>query len=107
MLTGAIIGVVVALTLMAVTTMRAKKGTGLPGQVEELLRASGPLTLKQVAERLGKDTLLGRGDVVQALGALQSVGKVRVNPAPPGTPQLKKVDVITYEAVGTPPAPPA
>jgi hypothetical protein len=105
MLTGAIIGVCVALVLMAVNARKAKKGTGLPGQVEELLRVSGPLTLKQIAERVGKDTFMGRGDVTQALAALQSVGKIRANPAPPGTPQLKKVDVITYEVIAAPSTP--
>ena len=101
MLTGAIIGCVVALALLAMNRSKAKAGTGVPGDVEKLLRASGPLTLKEISVRLGKDSLLGRGDVVQALSALQSLGKVKTNPAPPGTPQLKKVDFITYEIAGS------
>jgi len=34
------------------------------------------------------------------LAALQSIGKVKTNPAPDGTSQLKKVDFITYETAG-------
>jgi hypothetical protein len=98
-LTGAIIGCVVALALVLINRSKAKAGTGLPGQVEQALRGQGPLTLKQIAARVGKDTALGRGNVAQALAALQSIGKIKTNPAPEGTPQLKKVDVITYEAV--------
>jgi len=60
---------------------------------------AGPLTLAQVAAKVGMDTFLGRGKVAQALAALQSIGKIKMNPAPEGTPQLKKVDVITYEIV--------
>lgn len=107
MLTGAIIGVVVALVLMVMNRSKAKQGTGLPGHVEQTLRGTGPKTLKEIAMLVGKDSLMGRGDVAQALAALQSVGKVRVNPAPEGTPQLKKVDFITYEAVPADVRPPA
>ncbi len=99
MLTGAIIGGVVAVLMIVINKGKAKAGTGLPGQIEALLASSEPLTLQQVAARVGLDTFLGRGKVAQALGALHSVGKVKISPAPEGTPQLKKVDVITYEAV--------
>lgn len=100
MLTGAIIGCAVVLVMMVMNKSRAKAGTGLPGKVEEVLRASGPLNLKDISVRVGKDSFMGRGDVVNALAALQGVGKIKTNPAPAGTPQLKKVDFITYEAVG-------
>ena len=99
MLTGAIIGVVVVLVMAVMNKSKAKSGTGLPGQVEQALRGSGAMTLKQIAAKVGKDSFMGRGDVVQALAALQSIGKIKTNPAPDGTPQLKKVDFITYEAV--------
>lgn len=99
MLTGAIIGCVVAIVIMMMNKSKAKSGTGLPGKVEEVLRGGGPMTLKQVAARVGKDSFMGRGDVAQALAALQSVGKIKTNPAPDGTPQLKKVDFTTYESV--------
>jgi hypothetical protein len=97
MLTGAIIGFVVAVVMIVVNKSKAQSGTGLPGEVEAALRGAGPLTLAQVAAKVGKDSFMGRGKVAQALGALHSVGKIKMNPAPEGTPQLKKVDVITYE----------
>jgi len=99
MLTGAIIGCVVALALMVMNRSKAKQGTGLPGQVEQALRGKGPLTLRQIAALVGKDSFMGRGQVAQALAALQGIGKLRTNPAPAGTPQLKKVDFVTYEVV--------
>jgi hypothetical protein len=102
MLTGAIIGCVVALVMIAMNKSKAKSGTGLPGQIETMLRGAGPLTLAQVAAKVGMDSFLARGKVAQALGALHSVGKVKMTPAPEGTPQLKKVDFITYEAASPP-----
>jgi hypothetical protein len=99
MLTGAIIGCVVALAMIVINRGKAKKGTGLPGQLEQVLRGKEPMAIKEIAKLVGKDTLLGRGDVAQALDALRSVGKVRVTPAPAGTPQLKKVDFITYQVI--------
>lgn len=97
MLTGAAIGVVVALVIIAMNRSKAKSGTGLPGKIEQALRGKPPMTMKAIAALVGEDSFMGRGRVVQALGALQSVGKVKVNHAPPGTPQLQKADVITYE----------
>ena len=102
MLTGAIIGCAVALAIMFMNQGKAKDGTGLPGQVEQVLRGAGPMTLKDISVKVGKDSFMGRGTVAQALAALQSVGKIKTNPAPDGTPQLKKVDFITYEAVDRP-----
>ena len=84
---------------------KAEKGTGLPGKIQEALRGREPMTLKQVADLVGKNTFFGRGEVVQALAALQNVGKVRTNQAPAGTPQMKKVDFITYQVVDGPPPP--
>lgn len=63
MLTGAIIGAVVAVTLLIMNRSRAKSGTGLPGKIEQTLRGKEPMTLKQIAALVGKDTFLGRGDV--------------------------------------------
>ena len=104
MLTGAVIGCVVAVIMLVMNQSKARSGTGLPGQLETQLRGAGPLTLAQVAAKVGLDTLLGRGKVAQALGALHSVGKVKMTPAPDGTPQLKKVDFITYEVPSPPPS---
>lgn len=98
MLTGAIIGCVVAVIMIIVNQSKAKSGTGLPGQIEAAMRGAGPMTLSQVATKMGMDTFTGRGKVVQALSALHGVGKLKMTPAPAGTPQLKKVDFITYES---------
>ena len=103
MLTGAIVGVVVVLVMTMINKSKAAKGTGLPGQIEQTLRGKEPMTLKQIAAAVGKDSFMGRGEVVQAINALQSLGKVRTNPAPAGTPQLKKIDFITYQVVDAPP----
>ncbi|MBK9032325.1 MAG: hypothetical protein IPL61_13595 [Myxococcales bacterium] len=100
MIPGAIIGLVVGLTIMLMHRRNARRGTGVAGDVERALRERGRQTVRQVAQTLGKDTFLGRGQVAQALAALSSTGKVRVHPAPTGTPTLKKIDVITYEAIG-------
>lgn len=104
MLTGAIIGCVVALALMVINKSRATKGTGLPGQIEQALQGKEPMTLRQIGALVGKDSFMGRGQVAQALAALESIGKVKTTPAPEGTPQLKKVDFITYELVNFGPA---
>ncbi len=98
MLTGIIIGVVVAITLGLVNQRNARKGTGLPGQVEHALRTRGPATLRELAGAVGKDTFLGRGDVSQALAALQATRKVRMIPAPPGTPGTK-AETTRYELI--------
>lgn len=101
MLTGAIIGCVVAFVVLMMNKRTAKAGTGLPGKIETILRGAGPHTLGQVATKVGLDSFMGRGKVVQALSALQSVGKVRMTPAPAGTPQLEKVKVVTYEVISS------
>jgi hypothetical protein len=100
MLTGAVIGVVVALAMMVINNRKAKSGTGFPGQVEQALRGKPAMNLKAIAVLVGHDSFMGRGKVAQALAALQSAGKIKITPAPPGTPQLEKVNVITYEVVG-------
>lgn len=102
MIPGAIIGVIVAISIMLVNQRRARQGTGLPGEVEAALRRLGPSTLAEVAAAVGKSSFFGRGSVVQALAALQTTGRVRVIDAPPGTPQLKKVDVVRYEVTARP-----
>lgn len=99
MLTGAIIGCAVSLVIMFMNESKAKAGTGLPGQIEQLMQGKAPMTLKEIGTLVGKDSLRGRGEVAQALAALQSIGKVKTTPAPAGTPMLKRVDFITYELV--------
>jgi hypothetical protein len=99
MIQGAIIGLIVGVVMMLWNRRNAQQGTGLAGQIEEALRSGGPGTLAEVGQRVGKEGFLARGEVVQALNALVSINKVRVHQAPEGTPQLKKVDFIRYEAV--------
>lgn len=99
MIQGAIIGLIVALVMMFIQRQNAKKGTGMAGKIERVLTERSSLTLTEAAEAVGKNTFMGRGEVAQALNALSSVGKVRILPAPEGTPQLKKVDLIRYERI--------
>jgi len=99
MIQGAIIGLIVALVMMFIQRQNAKKGTGMAGKLERVLAERSSLTLTEAAEAVGENTFMGRGKVAQALNALSSVGKVRILPAPEGTPQLKKVDLIRYERI--------
>jgi hypothetical protein len=99
MLTGALIGIIVASYMFLRHREQARQGTGLAGALEKVLREQGPMTLKAAGRAVGKDSFMARGEVAQALNGLMGVGKVRVIPAREGTPQLKKVDFIKYEAV--------
>jgi hypothetical protein len=99
MLTGAIIGVAVALAIIVVNRSNAKSGTGLPGRIEQAMRGRPPMNLKEISVLVGKDSFMGRGQIGQALNALQSANKIKVTPAPPGTPQLEKVNVVKYEVI--------
>ena len=99
MLTGALIGVVVAVAMMAINRSKAKSGTGLPGKIEQAMRGKGAMSLKDISVLMGLDSFMGRGKVVQALAGLQSANKVKMTPAPPGTKQLEKVHHIRYEVV--------
>jgi hypothetical protein len=98
-LTGALIGLAVAVAIMVMNKSQAKSGTGLPGEIEQKMRGKGPMNLKAISVLVDKDSFMGRGKVVQALAGLQSAGKIKMTPAPAGTPQLQKVDHITYEVV--------
>ncbi|MBK8217181.1 MAG: hypothetical protein IPK71_25940 [Myxococcales bacterium] len=99
MLQGALIGLIVALAMFFWQKRQAKLGTGLAGAIEGALVPGEPLTLGEIASRVGKASFLGRGEVAQSLNALHAVGKVRIHPAPEGTPQLQKVDHIRYERI--------
>lgn len=99
MLQGALIGLVVAIAMFLWRRHQAKLGTGLAGTVVSVLASGDALTLDEIAQRVGRLSLFGRGEVAQALNALHAVGKVRIHPAPKGTPQLQKVNLIRYERI--------
>ena len=99
MLQGALIGMVTALAMIYWHRRNAKLGTGVAGEIERALSDGAALTLAEVMARVGKSGFFARGQVAQALGGLTGVQKVKVIPAPEGTPQLKKVDFIPYQRV--------
>lgn len=96
---GAIIGLVVALIMLGGRFLQARRGTGLPGQLLGALTGRGPMTLAELMAAVGSSGFFGRGRVLQSLAALQQAGKIRMIGAPPGTPHLKKHDVVRYERV--------
>lgn len=100
MLTGAVIGVVVALIMILQSRHQAKRGSGLPGEIERAMQGKGSLNLLEIAKLVGRESFWRRGYVAQAVEALVKTGKLRMIPAPPGTPQLQKVNVIKYELSG-------
>lgn len=100
MIQGALIGLTVALAMMGYNYFAARSGSGLPGEVAALLAGkAGGMTMPEIAKALGRESLLRRGSVVQALGGLTQAGKVKVHQAPEGTPQLEKVNHIRYELI--------
>lgn len=99
MLQGALIGLLTAMAMIFWHRRNAKLGTGLAGEIDRALADGSALTLAEVMARVGKSGFWGRGQVVQALGGLTGIQKVKVLPAPEGTPQLKKVDFIRYQRV--------
>jgi hypothetical protein len=91
---GAIAGGIAA--YFAVMSQR-KQGQKLAPSIEATLRAQGALTMPALAEAIGFKGLMARGKVALALNELVTQKKVRVIPAPDGTPQLQKVNFIKYE----------
>lgn len=90
----------VAIGLVIHQARQSKKNANLAEKIIPLLTARGPLTLPILAEALGMGGFMGRGKVVLALNDMASQGKLEIVDAPPGTPQLKKVDVIQYKLRG-------
>jgi hypothetical protein len=100
MIPGALIGLTVALAMMGYNYFAARNGSGMAGDIAKLLAGkAGGMTLPELAQALGGDTLFRRGRVVQALTGLTQAGKVRVHQAPEGTRQLEKVNHIRYELI--------
>ena len=57
----------------------------------------GALTLPALTDAIGLRGFSARGKVMMALNDLVGQKKVRIIPAPDGTPQLQKVNFIKYE----------
>jgi|HubBroStandDraft_6_1064221.scaffolds.fasta_scaffold440520_2 hypothetical protein len=99
-----IIGVATAVGVgigLVIHQMRqSKKNADLAARIVPALTERGPLTLPVLAEALGMGSFMGRGKVVLALNDMVAQGRVEIIDAPPGTPQLKKVDVIQYRLKG-------
>lgn len=77
-----------------------KQSQKLMPTIEGTLRAQGPMTMPALAEAIGYNGVMARGKVAIALNDMVSQKKVRVIPAPDGTPQLQKVNFIKYELTG-------
>jgi hypothetical protein len=97
MLRGALIGLIVGIVMIFWNRHQASRGGGLAGEIEQAIRGKGRLTLDEVSAAVNRTGFLKRGQVAQALAGLISVGKVVQHDAPPGTPQLEKVNHICYE----------
>src|SRR5262245_18885049 len=82
------------------TMSRRKESQKLAPKLEAALRAQGALTMPALTEAIGFKGIMARGKVVFALNELVKQKKVRVIPAPAGTPQLQKVNFIKYELMG-------
>lgn len=84
------VGVAIAMAL------QSRRSGQLNERLVPLLQERGPMTLPALSEALGMGSFMGRGKVTLALGELVQAGKVETLDAPPGTPQLQKVNHIQY-----------
>jgi NhaP-type Na+/H+ or K+/H+ antiporter len=82
------------------TMSQRKQSQKLVPSIESALRAQGAMTMPVLAEAIGFKGIMARGKVALALNDLVTQKKVRVIPAPDGTPQLQKVNHIKYELIG-------
>lgn len=96
-----VIGVSVAIGIGIATSLQSKRNQSLTPQIEALLRERGELTLPALAEAMGMGGFMARGKVTLALGELQTSGRVEIIEAPPGTPQLEKINHIKYRLRAT------
>jgi hypothetical protein len=94
---GAITGAAAA---YAVSVSQRKKSQQLAPSIEAALRANGAMTLPALAEAIGFKGFMARGKVALALNEMVTQKKLRVIPAPDGTPQLQKVNHVKYELTG-------
>lgn len=93
------VGMAAALGVLISQKLQAKKNKALMPAIEGTLRAQGALTLAGISDGIGMKGVMARGKVAMALNDMVTQGKVRVIPAPQGTPQLQKVNFIKYELI--------
>jgi hypothetical protein len=93
-------GIAGAVAAYVVSVAQKKKNKQMAPTIEAALRAQGALTLPALAEAIGFNGFMARGKVALALNDMVTQKKVRVIPAPDGTPQLQKVNHIKYELTG-------
>jgi hypothetical protein len=91
------IGLATAIGVVIANRLQQRKNQKLAPALETALRAQGALTLPALTDAVGLKGLTARGKVALALNDMVAEGKVRVIPAPDGTPQLQKVKFIKYE----------
>ena len=94
------IGVAAGLGAYLATRSQKKQNAALAPSIETALRAQGALTLQALTDAVGLKGFTARGKVMMALNDLVAAKKVRVIPAPDGTPQMQKVNHIKYELAG-------
>jgi len=91
------IGVAAGLGAYLATRSQHKANAALAPSIMAALQAQGGLTLPALTEAIGLKGFSARGKVMMALNDLVGQKKVRIIPAPDGTPQLQKVNFIKYE----------
>ncbi len=94
-----VIGASVAVGVAISMALVGKRNEVLVPKIEQHLAAHGPCNLRELADGVGMTSFSGRGKVAMALNELVMGKRVLVTEAPPGTPQLKKVDHIKYSLV--------
>ena len=89
-------GVSVSVGLAINAWLQQRRNADVAARIEPVLREQGPLPLRALAEALDMPGFYARGKVVLALNQMIAEGRVESIPAPEGTPQLKKGELIRY-----------
>jgi hypothetical protein len=90
------IGVAAGLGAYLATRSQHKSNAALAPSIMAALQAQDALTLPALTDAIGLKGFSARGKVMMALNDLVREKKVRIIPAPDGTPQLQKVNFIKY-----------
>jgi hypothetical protein len=90
------IGVAAGLGAYLATRSQHKSNAALAPSIMAALQAQDALTLPALTDAIGLKGFSARGKVMMALNNLVREKKVRIIPAPDGTPQLQKVNFIKY-----------